>query len=213
MNDEVKSYTHVGLVLDASGSMSHLKAGTISTMKEFFESLKSPEDITKVDLWQFDDRVRHLIDDADVEVGGSEAIEGYSTGGCTALYDAICIGIDGLGKKFAAMNEDDRPDAVVFAILTDGFENASRQFNVNDVRQRIEHQREKYSWTFRFLAANQDAVLTGREMGLEMESCETMEATVEGMSCCSQKLSEICCGNVRKSARASRMAKKLFKMK
>ena len=211
MNDKMKSYTHVALVLDASGSMSHLQDGTVATMKEFFESLKSPEDVTKIDLWQFDDRVRHLLSDVDVEKGGTEAIENYTTGGCTALYDAICIGIDELGKKFAAMSEDDRPDAVVFAILTDGFENASQHFNLNDVRQRIEHQTSKYNWAFRFLAANQDAVLTGHEMGLAADSCETLVATGAGIRHSSMKLSSMCCSIVRERARVSRRAKKASK--
>lgn len=207
MNDQIKSYTHVALVLDASGSMSHLKSSTISTMKEFFESLKSAEDKTVIDLWQFDDRVSHLIDGVDLSKGAGEAIENYTTGGCTALYDAICTGIDELGVKFAAMNEDDRPDAVVFAILTDGFENASQKFNVNDVKQRIQHQSEKYSWTFRFLAANQDAVLTGREMGLDAGSCDTFMASDIGIDESAKKISSFCCCEARPMARMKRAAK------
>jgi len=211
MNENIKSYTHVALVLDASGSMTHLRESTISTMKEFFESLKSPEDKTVVDLWQFDDRVRHLIDGVDLAQGAGEAIENYTTGGCTALYDAICIGIDKLGIKFAAMTEDDRPDAVVFAILTDGFENSSQQFNVQDVKKRIEHQTQKYSWTFRFLAANQDAVLTGKEMGLDSGSCETFAASGEGVKMASDKMSKMCCCDVRPMARMARSIKNRIK--
>ncbi len=207
MNKKFKSYTHVALVLDASGSMSPLQESTISTMKEFFESLKSPEDKTVVDLWQFDERVRHLIDGVDLEKGAGEAIENYTIGGCTALYDAICTGIDELGKKFAAMPELERPDAVVFAILTDGFENASQHFGVADVKSRITHQTTKYSWTFRFLAANQDAVLTGREMGLDASDCETIEASGEGIKRSSRRMACMCCSEVRSNARNVRAAK------
>ena len=207
MNKNIKSYTHVALVLDASGSMSDLRASTVSTMKEFFESLRSSEDKTVVDLWQFDDRVRHLIDGEDLAQSAGEAIENYTTGGCTALYDAICIGIDELGRKFAAQPEAERPDAVVFAILTDGFENASQRFNVQDVKARIEHQTKKYSWTFRFLAANQDAVLTGREMGLDAEACESMVASAEGVRDVGDRMAQMCCGEVRLMARAARLAK------
>jgi len=211
MNENIKSYTHVALVLDASGSMTDMRESTISTMKEFFESLKSPEDRTVIDLWQFDDRVRHLIDGVDLAQGAGEAIENYTIGGCTALYDAICIGIDELGRKFAAMSEDDRPDAVVFAILTDGFENASRQFTVTDVKSRIKHQSQKYSWTFRFLAANQDAVLTGREMGLVASDCETFCASEEGVKMVGGMMAKMCCSEVRQSARMARASKNRIK--
>lgn len=204
MEKEIKSYTHVALVLDASGSMTSLKSSTISTLKEFFGSLKSEEDKTVVDLWQFDDRVRHLIDGVDIEQGAGEAVENYTTGGCTALYDAICVGIDELGGKFAAMKEEDRPDAVVFAILTDGFENASQNFTVRDVKERIQHQSEIYSWEFRFLAANQDAVLTGREMGLGASSCRTFAASRGGVArACRAMSADLCC-KVRNRARKCR---------
>ena len=205
MNKNIKSYTHVALILDASGSMSRLKQTTISTMKEFFSSLKSEEDKTIIDLWQFNSRVVHLINGEDIEKGASEAIENYGTGGFTALNDAICIGIDSLGAKFAQMEEADRPDAVVFAILTDGCENASTEFSREDVKARIQHQTEKYSWTFRFLAANQDAVLTGSTMGLSAEACTTIEATDEGVHHMQMNLSEFCSGEVRYKARKSRL--------
>ncbi|MGN0832838.1 MAG: VWA domain-containing protein [Kiritimatiellia bacterium] len=210
MNENLKSYTHVALVLDASGSMERLRETTISTMKEFFESLRSPEDKTVIDLWQFDDRVRHLIDGVDLAHGSGKAIENYTTGGCTALYDAICIGIDELGRNFAAMAEDDRPDAVVFAILTDGFENASQRFSARDAKRRIAHQTEKYNWTFRFLAANQDAALTGREMGLDDSACMSIQASDEGLKAAHGFVAGCCC-DMRPLARETRARKRKAK--
>lgn len=206
-NQKFKSYTHVALVLDASGSMQSLRESTVSTMKEFFNSLKSPEDKTVVDLWQFDELVEHVIDGKDIEQGASEAIENYHIGGCTALYDAICIGIDELGRKFAAMKEEERPDAVVFAILTDGFENSSTKFNIREVKERIAHQTEKYSWTFRFLAANQDAVLAGREFGLAADACMDFDATAHGVAESWSCVRDLCCGLVRENARRVRASK------
>ena len=181
MNNAIKSYMHVGLVLDASGSMSSLRSTTIESLKKFFDGLRSAEDRTLLDVWQFDSEVKHLVDAADINAGAPETLENYTTGGCTALYDAICTGIDDLGRRFAAMSEAERPDGVVFAILTDGFENSSREFTRGDVRTRIEHQAQKYSWDFRFLAANQDAITTGRDFGLAEECCATFTANRKGM--------------------------------
>ena len=210
MNKKIKSYMHVALVLDASGSMGSLRTTTIESLKKFFDGLKSEEDKTLLDVWQFDDEVKHLTDSADLNVGAPQTLENYTIGGCTALYDAICTGIDELGRKFAAMSEADRPDGVIFAILTDGFENASRRFSREDVRTRIEHQSTKYSWEFRFLAANQDAITTGRDFGLAAESCATFDASEEGMAamCCPD--SPLVCGAsaVRMFSRARRAARK-----
>ncbi len=210
MNKEIKSYMHVALVLDASGSMGSLRTTTIESLKKFFAGLKSEEDKTLLDVWQFDDVVKHLADSVDLNAGAPRTIEDYTIGGCTALYDAICTGIDELGRKFAAMPETERPDGVIFAILTDGFENASRMFTRTDVKTRIEHQSTKYSWEFRFLAANQDAITTGRDFGLAAESCATFDASEAGVvqMCCAE--SPLTCGVeiMRRISRARRATRK-----
>ena len=206
MNTEIKSYMHVALVLDASGSMGSLRSTTIESLKKFFDGLKSEEDKTLLDVWQFDDEVKHLTDSADLNAGAPQTLENYTIGGCTALYDAICTGIDDLGRKFAAMPEADRPDGVIFAILTDGFENASRTFTRKDVKERIEHQSTKYSWEFRFLAANQDAITTGRDFGLATESCVTFDASDEGIKamCCETSAFACSAAAVRRHSRMRR---------
>ena len=209
MNKEIKSYMHVALVLDASGSMGSLRATTIESLKKFFDGLKSEEDMTLLDVWQFDDEVKHLTDSADLNAGAPQTLENYTIGGCTALYDAICTGIDDLGRKFAAMPEADRPDGVIFAILTDGFENASRTFTRKDVKERIEHQSTKYSWEFRFLAANQDAITTGRDFGLAAESCVTFDASAAGVEALCCETSAFACGAaaVRRHSRLRRASR------
>ena len=209
MNAEIKSYMHVALVLDASGSMESIRSATIESLKNFFGGLKSEEDKTLLDVWQFDSDVKHLVDSADLNDGAPQTLERYTTDGCTALYDAICIGIDELGRKFAAMPESERPDGIVFAILTDGLENASRSFTRKDVRDRIAHQSSKYNWQFRFLAANQDAISTGGDFGLSADSCDTFEATAAGIGrlCAESSPLECCMKAVRAGSRVRRRAR------
>ncbi len=124
--------------------------------------------------------------------------------------DISLPGVDELGRKFAAQPEVERPDGVIFAILTDGFENASRTFTRTDVRNRIEHQSSKYSWEFRFLAANQDAITTGRDFGLAAESCAIFDASADGVErmCC--ETSPLACGaaSMRLFSRARRAARR-----
>lgn len=206
METDVKSYVHVGLVLDASGSMGRIREETVKSLTDFFKGLRSAEDRTLVDVWQFNTRTRHLLKSVDLNASELDDFKHYHPDGCTALWDAICIGIDKLGKQFAEMAEADRPDSVIFAIVTDGWENASHKFSVEDVKQRIEHQKTVYNWEFRFLGANQDAVLTGKEFGLKHEECINFDATSEGMRvmCCSDSLLYMKCMKVREGARAKR---------
>lgn len=181
MNTEIKSYLHIALVLDASGSMDNIRRETIDSLKNFFASFKSSEGKTLLDVWQFNEKASHLVDGADINGSASALLESYNPSGCTALHDAVCIAIDELGKKFAAMREEDRPDGVIFAILTDGEENASTDFTAADVKNRIAHQSEKYNWQFRFLAANQDAITAGSELGIHASHCADFVATCAGM--------------------------------
>jgi hypothetical protein len=92
----------------------------------------------------------------------------YQPNGATALYDAVGQTIDSIGQRLNAMPESECPNKVIFVVLTDGLENSSRQYSQQMIADRIEHQRSKYSWEFVFLGANQDAVLTARDLNIPM---------------------------------------------
>ena len=66
-------------------------------------------------------------------------------------------------------------------IITDGKENASREFTSGDVKKRIRHQQDVYKWDFQFLAANQDAFATGESMGLDRASCMDFVSDAAGV--------------------------------
>ena len=113
---------------------------------------------------------------------------GYSCSGCTALNDAVCIAIDTVGKRFAAMPEEERPENVLCVIITDGYENASKEFSAKDVKQRIEHQKNVYHWEFDFLAANQDAWEAGCSMGLNAAQCANFEQSPNGVASMARRM-------------------------
>jgi hypothetical protein len=109
--------------------------------------------------------------------------------GSTALLDAIGKTVTEVGEELAAREEADRPDKVMFVIITDGFENASRYFSKAKIREMITHQTEKYSWNFDFLGANQDAVLVGEELGVLAANAMSFATTVAGTRSVSASLS------------------------
>jgi hypothetical protein len=100
--------------------------------------------------------------------------------GMTALYDAIGRTINSVGQRLAGLNEAERPDKVVFVILTDGMENASVEFSAAKIGEMIKHQRETYSWEFIFIGANQDAVLSAQAIGISANAALTYAANAEG---------------------------------
>ena len=64
--------------------------------------------------------------------------------------------------------------------MTDGFENASHEFNAAKISEMTNHQRSVYKWEFMFIGANQDAVLSAREMGIPAAAALTYAANEEG---------------------------------
>ena len=105
-----------------------------------------------------------------------------------------------------AMPEEERPDGVAFAILTDGFENASTDFTARDVKSRITHQTVRYNWRFQFLAANQDAITAGAGLGIAARACAQIDATEAGIECmCAPESSvSMALGEARMVARQAR---------
>lgn len=184
-----KDYTHICIVLDASGSMGCIEDDIKGSFNTFLAEQRKAEGKTVFDLFQFADEVTHLVKSADLAQFSDDLMAGYHCSGCTALNDAVCIAIDTVGKKFAAMPEDERPENVLCVIITDGEENASRHFSHLDVKQRIEHQTKVYNWDFDFLAANQDAWASGQRMGLNMMQCANFTQTAAGVTLMSERMS------------------------
>lgn len=108
--------------------------------------------------------------------------QNYQPNGCTALLDAVATVIDRVGARLSARPEQDRPSAVIVAIMTDGLENASVRFTLADVARRIDHQQRVYNWQFLFLGANQDAWATGQALGVQRDDAQSWTSTKDGMA-------------------------------
>lgn len=71
-----------------------------------------------------------------------------------------------LGSELSALPEEERPDKVVVCIVTDGYENASKEFTQAIIKEMIEHQTSKYNWKVTYIGANQNAVHTADGIGI-----------------------------------------------
>ena len=198
MNEE---YVHVCIVLDASGSMGAIEDDIKGSFKTFMAEQKREEGKTVFDVFQFADRTRRIVKHADMAEYKEDLMDSYRCIGNTALYDAICTAIDTLGKEFAAMPEEERPAKVIFTIVTDGHENASCEFSLEDVKKRIDRQTNEYAWEFVYLAANQDE-FEARRISRSMGVCQSM------VSASMADLAGTTCQSLRRSVRAARAGRK-----
>ena len=182
----MKDYTHICIVLDASGSMASIEDDTKGSFNSFLKSQKEAGGKTVFDLYQFSDQVKRIVEHVDLATFKDDLMAKYNCSGCTALNDAVCMAIDTLGKELAAMKEEERPENVVFVIITDGMENASKEFSSEDVKKRIKEQTDTYKWNFQYLAANQDAFASGGRLGISKDFCVNFKADSHGIR-------EMCC--------------------
>ncbi len=171
------NYTALLLIVDRSGSMQSIRDAMVESMQGLLSDQgKEPGKLT-VDVYSFNDVVTrdfHLRDVADVVV----TIE---PNGNTALYDAIGRAVTDFGRALSDMPEDERPDTVQVIVVTDGMENSSTDFTRDAIRELVTKQKEKYSWDFVFLGANQNAVMTGEGLGFDRGSSMSFDASVGGI--------------------------------
>jgi len=172
-----KGYTHISIVIDRSGSMDHIKADAEGGLNSFVSSQKNLEGSATFTLVEFDDNYNVVYNFADINTVGTYVLWPR---GCTALLDSIGKQINELGTKLDSLSEEEKPEKVIFIIITDGFENASKEFNRARIKEMITHQEATYNWEFVFMAANQDAVTAGASLGVSYDKSMTFAATGDG---------------------------------
>lgn len=170
----------ITFVLDRSGSMGHIRDDTIGGFNTFLEEQKKVPGEASVSLFQFDDTFEKVYEGKPIAHAPLLSRETFVPRASTALLDAIGRTIDLTGKRFSDMPEDQRPGKVIFVIITDGEENASREWTTQKVFSAISHQRDVYNWQFVFLGANQDAIATAAGMGIAGQSSMTYAHNAQG---------------------------------
>lgn len=174
----------VTFVLDRSGSMASCRDATISGFNEWKNDQKQHGNVL-FSLTTFNQQT--TIEHPARPVGEIPdlTLESYVPGGNTALYDAIGRTVALLETKLAA--EVIKPVKNLFVIMTDGEENASREFTRQRIFDLIESKR-KAGWDFVFLGANQDAFATGASLGVPQGATMHYVSTHAGVKAASSVL-------------------------
>lgn len=161
-----KGLTELVFILDKSGSMSGLERDTIGGYNSMLEKQKAVEGECRITTVLFDNNYELLHDRIDIRAVNPITEKEYQVGGSTALLDAIGRTIHKIGNAQKNTADDYRSEKVMFVIITDGEENASREYSADKIKAQIERQKAKYGWEFIFLGANIDAVQTAGRFGI-----------------------------------------------
>ena len=165
---ETGQKVHHLIILDESGSMNSIREPIIETFNEIVLLTKEcakdfPEQEHFVTFVTFNSNgMKSYLNSAPLQ--RFEIITGrnYRPDAATPLFDAVGRSISGLRDELRSQ----RKYKVLVSILTDGFENASREFSGRDIVNLQEELRKSGNWTITYSGADHDVEAAASSMDI-----------------------------------------------
>ena len=134
------------IIIDESGSMQSIKKAAIDSVNETIQSISAAAEKYKdqehiVSLVTFHDDVKTVYECVPVEEVEELTAETYQPKCCTALYDAMGMSLNALRPKVA------EADKVLVTVVTDGYENASKEYSGKAIKALVDELKAK-GWVF-----------------------------------------------------------------
>lgn len=175
-----KNLTELVFILDRSGSMQGLEEDTIGGFNGLIEKQMKEKGDAVVTTVLFDNKYDMIYDNADIKKIPKMTRKEYYARGSTALMDAVGRTINHVKHRHKMALKSETPEHTMVVIITDGYENSSKEFDRQTIREMIERQREKHGWEFLFLGANIDAEKEAESYGISKKRAVTYLADSEG---------------------------------
>ena len=166
-----KDYSHIHVILDRSGSMQSIREDVVGGFNTYVEQQKQGPGATTLSLIQFDSQDPYEVvhDFKSLAETPQLTAKTYVPRANTPLLDALGRGIADLEGRLGKLPDDERPEHLFFVIITDGMENASREYKRAQVEKMIKEKTEKDGWDFIYLSADFTAVQEARDMGIAQD--------------------------------------------
>ena len=168
-------------ILDRSGSMSHLTGDTIGGYNSFIDKQRAEAGAANVTTVLFDNKYEILYENLPIKDVKPLTGKEYYARGTTALLDAVGMTITSVDGDFKKAGLCPKSELVVFMIMTDGLENASREYSRAAVKKLVSDAQEKYGWKFIFMGANIDSVAEAGSLGIRREAAMDYAADSAGV--------------------------------
>lgn len=162
--------TLLGILVDHSGSMQSCRWDMEGGLNTFIESQQKEPGQCEITLAEFDNSYDLIWPIQPIAQVGKYSL---IPRGSTALLDGMGKLITSIGEDLRKRAESKRPGKVIIMVVTDGHENASREWNRDGVKKLVEQQQSHWNWEFIFLGANMDAISVGGGMGIRAASSMT----------------------------------------
>lgn len=157
--------TELVFILDRSGSMSGLESDTIGGFNGLLEEQRQGDGAVTVTTVLFDHAYTLLHDRLDIRGVRPITRREYFARGTTALLDAMGATMEKIMAVQRSTAPELRAGKVLFVIITDGLENASRRYTYAQIQGMVRRQQEE-GWEFLFLGANMDAIAAAGRFGI-----------------------------------------------
>lgn len=171
----------VAFVLDRSGSMEAHRKAAITGYNQFVADQQAQSGEAVMSLRQFGDECTTTFDGVAVRDVKALNRKTFAPEGSTALFDAVGRTIAEVMTRQAALPKAERPARTLVAILTDGEENASREYSPFTVREMVVRAREVFGWEFILIGVGVDAQSIAQDLGIDERKALTTAATSAGM--------------------------------
>lgn len=168
-------------ILDRSGSMKALASDTIGGYNSFIERQKKESGAAEVTTVLFDDQYEKISDAVNLQAVPELTSAEYYARGTTALLDAVGRTIMDTAGKMERDGICPAKRRVLVMIMTDGYENASREYTKADVKSLIEATTNDYKWNYIFMGANIDSVAEAGSIGIKAHHAASYSADSKGI--------------------------------
>ncbi|MGN1214586.1 MAG: VWA domain-containing protein [Bacteroidaceae bacterium] len=156
------------IILDRSGSMCSIREAAVQGFNETLAGIKKAQEkfadtqdhfVTLVTFCSCE--TKHVFDKTPAADAQPLKLDDFQPCCTTPLYDAMGITLTAMHKHVKEIEDS----VVVATIITDGMENASREYSGKAIKELVERLRGE-GWTFTYMGANQDAVEVASELSI-----------------------------------------------
>lgn len=162
-------YTHISVILDRSGSMEAIRDDTLGGFNSFLRTQQAePAGTATLTLVQFDSTDPYEVIHQFRALGSVPPLtrETFVPRATTSLLDAMGRAINDIDQQLVQLAEAARPEKVLVVIITDGQENASREFSRAQVEKMIKNKQDQHGWEFGFLSADLASIDLAQSVGI-----------------------------------------------
>lgn len=164
-----KGLTEIVVVVDESGSMHSTADDAIGGFNSFIASQKEIEGEANVTLVLFDDKYQIVYNGLPIDYVSELTNETYIPGGSTALVDAVGKTIDLLSERISSLEEEEKPEKAIVIVITDGYENASKEYKGSDVSKKLKDYQSKEGWEVIFIGASEKILEQADDLGIKKD--------------------------------------------